>query len=111
MDEEHSICEVAARHGIFCHGYRQWSEEELRKRFRWIAGPRPHFTRTELEEVIDLYKLARQQALEVPLSCDAQEIDRDSCMGWDEFSDAALADFYKECFGGPVKVVAEPSAS
>ena len=44
-DEDHSVCEVATRHGIYCHGFTQWSFDELKQRYWWLADRRPHVTR------------------------------------------------------------------
>ena len=33
VDEEHSICDVAARTGVFCGGFARWTFTELRNRF------------------------------------------------------------------------------
>ncbi len=110
VDEEHSLCTVAARHGIFCRGFRRFSDTELKEKFYWIAGSRRNLTRAELEDVIDRYKRARQEALDVPLSCDAQMIDRDTCLGWDEFTDADLARFYQDLLRVEVELIPDPPA-
>jgi hypothetical protein len=108
VDENHSVCSVAAQRGVFCNGYRQWNDQELREKFSWIAGPRRQMTRSRLEQVIDSYQRARQEALEVPLACDAKRIDQDACRGWDEFTDSDLARFHQELLGAEVKVVPDP---
>lgn len=107
-DEKHTICDVAARLGIFCRGLKRFSDDELRKRFDWIAQTRRGITRTNLENLANRYTLARQEVIEVPFACDALMVDRDSCTGWDEFSDQDLARFYKEWYGEEVQVVALP---
>ena len=33
-DDEHSMCQVAAKRGIFCHGFRRWNAREFDRRFR-----------------------------------------------------------------------------
>ncbi|MFN7972565.1 MAG: hypothetical protein U0166_09480 [Acidobacteriota bacterium] len=106
VDDEHSLCLVAARKGIFCKGFAQWSDDELRKKFAWIADARPGISREELEDVINRYKLGRTEALGCDLPCDAQMIDRDTCFGWDGFSDEDLVRFHKEWYGEEVKVTA-----
>ena len=62
-------------------------------------------SRTQLEEVIDKYKVARAEALGVACSCDAALIDRDTCMGWDEFSDRELARFHEDWLGEKVELI------
>lgn len=104
-DDETSICMVAARKGIFCKGFRRFTDQELRQKFDWIASSRPELDRAELEDVINKYKLGRSSALGLSLSCDAQMIDRDTCLGWDEFKDAELQKFYQEWLGEPVEIV------
>lgn len=103
-DDQTSMCMAAARKGLFCKGLARFTEAELRKQFDWIANRRPNATREELEEVINLYRLGRTEALGMRLACDAQMIDRDTCMGWDEFSDQQLAGFFKEWIGADVEV-------
>jgi hypothetical protein len=103
-DENHSMCEVAASLGLFCHGFRRLNDAELRDRFGWMLRTRPGITRQKLEDLANRYVLARQQALEVPLACDALAIDRDTCLGWDEFSNADLQRFYKEWYEVEIEI-------
>ncbi|MFO0981304.1 MAG: hypothetical protein U1E76_06035 [Planctomycetota bacterium] len=102
--EKHSICDVAATLGIFCQGFRRLGDAELRRKFDWIVRTRPGITRAQLEDLANRYNLARQEALEVPISCDAKMIDRDTCVGWDEFTDADLARFYREWYREEIEV-------
>jgi hypothetical protein len=103
-DEKHSMCEVAASLGMFCHGFRRLDDAELRSRFGWMLRTRPGITRPKLEDLANRYVLARQEALEVPLACDALSIDRDTCLGWDEFSNVDLQRFYKEWYEEDVEI-------
>ena len=96
VDEEHSMCRVAAEHRIFCHGFKQWTDSELFRRFRWIAERKQITSRAELEAAANRWHLQRQEALGLPISCDAQREDHDQCWGWDEFSDREIEGFYKE---------------
>ncbi len=86
-----SICRLAAENGIFCGGFRRFSDDELRQRYDWIARKDPRQTREQLEDVADRWQMARQEVDAVPTSCDVQQIEHDSCNGWDDFSDADLA--------------------
>jgi len=88
-----SICRLAAETGIFCRGFRRYSDEELRQRYDWIAKKNPDQTRGELEDVADRWQLARQEVDHVPTSCDVQQIEHDACNGWDDFSDEELSGF------------------
>ena len=104
-DQEHSICEVAARRGIFCRGFRNLSTPQLRKKFDWITSHRPGIQRAELDDLINEYQLARQSVLSVPFACDAAQRDRDACVGWDEFTEDDLARFYKAWYGEEIEVL------
>lgn len=105
VDEEHSICEVATRLGIFCKGFSQWSFAELKKRYGWLTEHRPRITRAQLERLANLWQLSRQQAFGTALACDTQSCEHDTCLGWDGWSDADLARFHQEICGEPVEVV------
>jgi hypothetical protein len=105
--EKHSLCEVAGSLGMYCRGFKRLSDSELRERFGWMQRTRPGITRPQLEDLANRYVLARQEALEVPLACDALAIDRDTCLGWDEFSNDDLQRFYKEWTGNDVEIQAE----
>jgi hypothetical protein len=51
VDDEHSMCEVAARLHIFCGGFAQWTFRELKQRYPTIVRSRPRITRKQLEEL------------------------------------------------------------
>lgn len=107
VDDEHSMCLVAARLGIFCHGLEQWSTGELRGRHDWIVRNRPAVRRPELEDLANRWQLARQRVLGVPLCCDIQadacEKHR-TCASWEGFADPQIAAFHRELFGEEVEV-------
>lgn len=98
------MCKVAADRRIFCHGFARWSDEELFRRFRWIAARKGAKSRAELEELANRWQLQRQEALGVAISCDVQQCDHDLCWGWDEFTPGQLARFYRELLGEEVVV-------
>jgi len=104
-DDEHSICQVAAKHKIFCQGFRRLSSEEFREKYDWLqekSAKRP--TRPELEEKANQWELARQIYHGVEIACDAEMHDRDQCTGWDGFSNEKLSKYYEELFGDKVTV-------
>lgn len=107
VDEDHSVCEVATRLGIFCGGFAQWSFLELKKRYPWIVKSRPHITRDELEDLANRWQLARQTVFDQPTACDLQLIDEGhhTCHGWNEFTDEELAGFHGSLCGEDVRVV------
>lgn len=108
QDDEHSICQVAAERGLFCHGFAQWSFAELRRRYPQITRSRPRLTRDRLEEFANRWQIARQEATGEPTACDVQCHDEryQQCRGWDEFSDAELEDFHLELCGEPIRITA-----
>jgi hypothetical protein len=105
VDDENSICKVAAEKGIFCKGFQRHSDVELRKRFRWIARKDRRYTRQEIEDLANRWQLARQDVDELPLACDVQLVEHDSCNGWDDFSNEELAKFVGQMTGRSVAVV------
>lgn len=109
VDEDVSICEAAARQGIFCHGFAQWTFTELRKRHPTIVRSRRRITPAELRDLANRWQLARQTALGGQLACDVQthEGALRTCKGWDEFSDEELARFLHELGGEEVDVVSD----
>jgi hypothetical protein len=104
-DADHSICEVAAEKCIFCRGFAQWTFDELKRRYWWIADPRPGITRPELERLANIWQVARQQVFGTQLACDSQTLEHDTCRGFDDFSNAELGRFHAELLGAAVRVV------
>lgn len=102
---EMSICRLAAQTGIFCRGFRRFSDSELKERFDWIAQRNPNATREELERLADRWQMARQEVQGAFTSCDVQQLEHDSCGGWDDFSDDDLSRFLRELTGRSVAVV------
>lgn len=101
---ETSICKLAAQTGIFCKGFRRYSDDELRARYGWISKKNAGAPREELEEIADRWQLARQDVLGALSSCDVQQLEHDSCGGWDDFTDEQLAVFLRELTGRSVTV-------
>ena len=101
---EMSICKLAAQTGIFCKGFRRYSDAELQERYGWISKRNPDVPREELEEIADRWQLARQDVLGALTSCDVQQLEHDACGGWDDFGDDQLARFLRELTGRDVVV-------
>lgn len=101
---EMSVCKLAAEKGIFCRGFRRYSDADLRTRYGWIAKRYPDASRAELEAMADRWQLARQDVLEVPTSCDVQQLEHDACGGWEDFSNDDLAGFLRDLTGRRVVV-------
>jgi len=97
VDDEHSICAVAAEKGIFCGGFAQWTFGELKKRYPMIVRSRPHITPKELRELANEWQIARKTALGTTLACDTEMLEhgaQQTCLGWSEFSDEDLERFH-----------------
>lgn len=103
-DAETSICKAAADHGIFCHGFSQFTSNELRRRYGWIVRKRPGMSRAELEDIANNWQLAQQEVHDTPLACDVQTKLHDTCCGWDDFSNEQIAGFYQQLTGREVRV-------
>lgn len=104
-DDDHSMCEVASRKGILCQGFSRWSEKELKERFARLVARRPGLNRWQLEALGNKWELARQIVDNVPIACDVQKMEHDTCQGWDDFSNQDLARFASELLGWNVTVV------
>ncbi|HYB53879.1 MAG TPA: hypothetical protein VEG84_08435 [Thermoanaerobaculia bacterium] len=102
-DDEHSICQVAAEQGIFCRGFRRWPASEFDRRWKPLLGRSTHLSRTQMEELANVWQLAEQIRCRVNLACDARG-PRTACRGWDEFSNADLARFCSDVLGKNVVV-------
>lgn len=103
-DEDHCMCAAAARMGIFCRGFARLSDEEFRKRFRWIASTRPGAVRKDLEEVVNLYHLGRQEVTGAAICCDVETREHAGCDGWNTFDNATLETFFQEIVGRPARI-------
>jgi hypothetical protein len=102
--EEECACTIAARANVFCHGFRDLNDKQFRKRFDWIAAKRPQATRTELEHVVSLYHLGRQDVRGAALCCDVETREHCACDGWNRFDNAALESFCFELTGRRVQI-------
>jgi len=104
-NDQTSICKVAAERGIFCHGFKQYSDEELREKFDWIVRRNPNLNRKDLERMANLWQISRQVMEGVNFACDAQTIEHDTCLGWDSFSNDELQKHFREILKQEVDVV------
>ena len=104
LDSETSLCRYAGDHNVFCGGFKQFSDLELRSRFSWITDKESAMSRETLEELINRWQLARQEVNGLPLACDVQQREHDSCNGWTDFSNDDLSKFYAEVFKLEVEI-------
>jgi hypothetical protein len=102
--EDVSICKLAAERNIFCHGLHRHFVSALRRDFDWINRKNPGMSAAELEDVVDRWQLARQEASGLPTACDVQQREHDGCNGWDDFSNEELSRFCLELMGRNVVV-------
>jgi hypothetical protein len=103
-DDEHCACAAAAHFGVFCGGLRSLSVEDFRRRFDWIARTRPGATRPELEKLVSLYHLGRQQVTGADLCCDVETREHCSCDGWNMFDNRALERVCAELTGRFIRI-------
>ncbi|HUP48451.1 MAG TPA: hypothetical protein VNA04_06650 [Thermoanaerobaculia bacterium] len=103
-DVENSICKVAAERGIFCEGFHRYTDEQLRQRYDWIVAKNPDMTRDELERIANDWQLARQEVSNLPIACDVQQRECDTCRGWNDFTTEQLARFYYQITGQEIAI-------
>jgi hypothetical protein len=111
VDDDHSLCQVAAKLKIMCGGFSQYTTAELRERYDWIVKSRPGIKREELEELANRWQLARQYVNEKGISCDNQQTESNhpTCHGWDEHTDEEIERYMLEVCGEEVKLVPQAS--
>lgn len=103
-DDEHCACAAAAHLGVFCQGFKKLSDAELRTRFDWIARKRPKVSRAELERLVSLYHLGRQEVTGAAICCDAETREHCACDGWNMFDNRQLEQYCLEVAGCPVRI-------
>jgi hypothetical protein len=103
-DEEHCACEVAAHLGVFCQGFRNQSDRQLRQRFDWIASKRPKASRAEIERLVSLYHVGRQEVTGAVLCCDVETREHCACDGWNMFDNHQLETFCSELADRSVRI-------
>ena len=103
-DDEHCACAVARHFNVFCHGFQGLSDPDFRRRFDWIARRRPGASREELEQVVSLYHIGRQEVTGATLCCDVETREHCGCDGWNMFDNQALEKFHRELTGSAVRI-------
>ena len=99
-----SMCQIAAERNILCGGFHRYTNERLRETYGAIAGVGADASREELERKANEWQLARAAMEGTPLACDVQQRFYETCRGWDDFTNEALADFLLEIAGERVIV-------
>jgi hypothetical protein len=102
--DEECACGVAARTGVFCQGFQALTDVQFRARFDWIAAKRPKATRAEIEHLVSLYHLGRQEVRGAALCCDVETREHCACDGWNRFDNEALEKFCLELTGRAVRI-------
>jgi hypothetical protein len=102
--EGECACATAARVDVFCGGFSALSDRALRERFPWIARSRPGASREEMERLISLYHLGRQEVAGLPLCCDVETREHCGCDGWNRFDNVALEGAVLELTGRRVVI-------
>ena len=103
-DDDQCACAAASHFGLFCKGFGEMTDAEYRKRFDWIARKRPKATRQELEKLVSLYHIGRQQVDGVSICCDAETREHCGCDGWNMFDNRAIERFCWELTGRRVLI-------
>jgi hypothetical protein len=96
---DETTCEVAARLGIFCRGYDQWTLEQLREIYPWLAKKMPASTpREQFLQLIVAWDGARKLVHKAPTTCDVKALDHEGCLGFDRFSNQQLKEMFSQIF-------------
>lgn len=98
------VCKVAAERGIFCRGFARYDDEELRRRYWWIARRNPGMSRDELESLANVWQLSQQEVQQLPTACDVQARAHDTCRGWEDFTNEQIAGFLRQVTGEAVRI-------
>jgi hypothetical protein len=102
--EGECACATAARGDVFCGGFRALSDPDFRERFAWIARSRPHASREELERLVSLYHLGRQEVDGLAVCCDVETREHCGCDGWNRFDNLALEGAVLELTGRSIRI-------
>jgi hypothetical protein len=102
--EDECACTAATRANVFCGGFRAFSDRELRERYAWIARTRPRASRQELERLVGLYHLGREQVDGMRLCCDVETREHCGCDGWNQFDNLTLEGAVLELTGRHVTI-------
>lgn len=99
-----SMCQIAAERNILCGGFHRYTDERLRATYGAIAGAGTDASRAEVERKANEWQLARTAMEGAQVACDVQYRFYETCRGWDDFTNEALADFLLELAGERVVV-------
>jgi hypothetical protein len=96
---DETTCQAAARMGVFCHGYDQWTVSQLREMYPWLAKKMPADTsRDDFLKLIIAWDGARMLVHRATTTCDAKAMDHEGCLGFDRFSNTALKRMFPKLF-------------
>lgn len=104
--DEDTVCDVAAREGVFCRGFDRFPTPILKKSFPWLSHD-PNLTREQLLERVRKWIHAREFVLDEHDACDLMACEKDMCTGWQGFNDEKVSATYEEMFGEPVEIIPE----
>ncbi len=104
-DDEHSMCQIAADKGVFCRGFRRWSNADFHRKWKAAIGVSTFLTRDQMERFANFWQLTEQIRLRVCFACDAETLSHGACRGWDEFGNDQLARYCADVLGVSVQVV------
>ena len=103
-DTENCMCKVAAERGLFCGGFRQFTDQQLRDRYWWIVRKQPDISRADLERIANDWQLTQQEVQLLPIACDVQTQVHDTCRGWHDFTNEDLEQYFRQLTGRDVRV-------
>src|SRR5438552_10705455 len=97
MAEDETTCQTAARLGIFCHGYDQWTTQQLRDLYPWVADKLPQdATREELLKLVVAWDRARMRTHKTPVTCDAKSLRGETCLGFAGYNNEELKQMFPQ---------------
>jgi hypothetical protein len=102
-EEGKSMCRIATEKNILCGGFHRYTDESLRATYRMLEGA-AEMPRADLEERADEWQRERTAMEEVRVCCDVQYRFYETCRGWDDFTNQALAESLFELAGQQVVV-------
>jgi hypothetical protein len=104
-EEGKSMCRIAAEKGILCGGFHRYTDERLRETYAMVAPE--GLSRAEIEDRANRWQLERTELEGARVCCDVQYRFYETCRGWADFTNEALADFLLEIAGERVTVRGE----
>ena len=104
LTEECSRCQRATDHGIYCLGFRRFSEDELARRYARLVND-PGMTPQEVRSLENRWRVALEFLERVSAYCETHRREPSRCVGWDGFPDDELQRFCFEILREPVRIV------